>query len=252
MNNFKFCIHVTAPIISSINGDNLRGEPRWERNVLDACVSDGRQTHTTFDVWKSSSPMPTNLRNDYNPEWKDSSILITHGVPTDPNITREAKYYVVQYFDGPTEDNKEKFLKYDRQNPGSIVATCNFKAWTYIDRLNAILGKQNVEWIQGPAVPRVYEDFDNFKKPYLLWLYRNFWYCAENDPNGMKLLFNQIADYMKVQPELRIGIILGAWDRWAFEDRGTKESLTPWAWHYDFMRVLDQYKNRVDIHVHLD
>jgi len=46
----KYLLHTTAPVWTTIEADNLRGEPRWERAVLGALVKSGAQIHTTDKI----------------------------------------------------------------------------------------------------------------------------------------------------------------------------------------------------------
>jgi hypothetical protein len=219
----KYLIHVTAPIVTSIDADNLRGEPRYERNIFAAAIASGRDVHTTTPVWRSSSTPPKNLHDGLNKDWQEDSLLITYGVTGNPHITAKAKNYMVHYLDGPNDSTKDDFLKYHRESPGCIVAVCNYKAWNWFTELQRVLGEDKVEWVQGPIVPYVVENADNFNKQYLTWSYRNFWALAQNEPDNMVSLFRQVALYLKNNSKLRVAIIVGLWDIW----ENTKAIISP-------------------------
>ena len=193
----KYLCHVTAPIITTIDGDNLRGEPRWERNVFDSFIKSGRDVHSTFNIWNSEEPKPTNFHDGVNAAWQNDSILITHGGNDGTtNITQRAKYYIVQYFDGPTNKNKDGFLKYNIEKPGCIFATCSYRSWTYLSSLQKVLGSENVECIHGPSVPYVVDSADNFKKPNLYWGHRNFLEYARKDVRLTASYINMIGKFL--------------------------------------------------------
>ena len=207
----KYLVHLTAPVTTTFKADNYRGEPRWERNAVEALLLAGKPVHSTTKIWLSDLPKPVNLY-DMNLDWMDESIQISYGVPHEIHTgvypaEANPKYRVVQYHDGPTEATKDTFLKYHRNNPGSIVATCCFKSGAYIQKLQNVLGRENVEWTYGPMLPTVFENHDSFSQPNLLWAYRNFCSYADLDPHGMEQLFGRVAGYMRSNPALRLVIL---------------------------------------------
>lgn len=209
----KYCVHLTAPITTTPKADNHRGEPRLERNIFDALITGNRTVHATNGIWLSQDPCPPNLCNGLNTDWLDDSTLISYGVPKSistgyfPVEAEQCKYKIIHYQDGPSHETKDTFLKFDRANPGSIVATTSFQAWEYQSRLEKVLGKENVEWVYGPTVPFTVDTADNFNQPVLLWAYRNFCKYADERPREMKMLFDWIAVQLYHEPNLRLVIL---------------------------------------------
>ncbi len=246
----KYLCHVTAPVITSLAGDNLRGEPRWERNSLDALLSEGRQAHTTFPIWEEGEdPIPKGLQDGYNVDWKEESVLITYGMREKPHITQEAKYYIVNYLDGPTKEQRDSFLKY-KQGNSYIVAICNWNSWLYMDRLRDALGAENVKWVPGPFVPDVDESADNFDATYLLWSFRNFYKYATTDPRGMVRLFNQLAGYMQANPKLRLAIVIAQHDPSVLKD--VENNKLAWFESLPCYKEVERFKSRIDVLYNLD
>jgi hypothetical protein len=239
----KYLHHVTAPIITTINANCYRGEPRWERNAFEAMITSGRLVHTTdSSVWQSSEPKPPNFHNGVNSDWQDDSLLITYGVVQNPHITQRAKYYMVQYVDGPDEKHKDLFLRYR----GNIVATCSFLSWEYIDRLQNVLGKENVEYVPGPMVPKVYNS-DNFNQKYLTWSYRNFNYFARDKHQEMERLMSWVSEQMNKDKHLRLAITVGSWD--PSQITNIKTQARDLVLSYSFMNCID--KDRLDVFAQL-
>jgi hypothetical protein len=58
----KYLLNVTSDIKVQIGEDNYRGEPRWERHVLDAFIRSGLDIHTTRDIWQPLD-IPNNLHS---------------------------------------------------------------------------------------------------------------------------------------------------------------------------------------------
>lgn len=255
MSNLKYLSHLTAPL-SGFKSLNLRGETRHEANILESLVVCGKTVHSTTDVWRSTSPRPDNL-HDFKEEWLDESVLMSYGVPGNiitgyiPERAFDSKYKIVQYQDGPAKGSQadSTFLKYHKNNPGSIVATCSFKAWVYLQRLEETLGKENVEWVYGPTVPQVFENHDSFNQTNLLWAYRNFCSYADNDHKGMQTLFNKIRDYLNSNTNLTLTILAQP------NNESSKEALSgdchSWFFTLPFSGALLPFKDRIKVKTNL-
>lgn len=250
----KYLVHCTAPASVSFKHGDWRGEPRWESNAVDALLTEGKVVHSTTNIWKSPDPRPPNLY-DMRLDWMQESIQITYGVRHEiytGNYPAEAapKYRVVQYQDGPTTANKEAFLKYDRISPGSIVATCSFKAHGYVQKLENIIGKDNVVWTYGPTVPKVFYEHNSFEQPNMLWAYRNFCSYAKNDPNRMKQLFGFVANTLQADPTMKLVMLI--------QPQNTQEAAEiakdcrSFFFSFGFTRELAPYKDRVEVYTAID
>lgn len=252
--NLKYLVHCTAPATVSFKHGNWRGEPRWESNAVDALLTEGKTVHSTTNIWLSEAPRPSNLY-DMNPDWMEESIQISYGVPHEIHTgyyppEAKPKYRVVQYHDGPSSATKDTFLKYDRELPGSIVATCSFKSGAYISRLQKVLGGQNVEWTFGPTVPRVYNDHDGFQQPNLLWAYRNFCTYADNDPRGMKTLFAKVADFLRQDTNARLVMLIQPHNAQSAE--AIAKDCRAFFLSYSFTKPLTPYLDRVEVLTAID
>ncbi len=244
MSDFKYLVHLTAPVTTSFKADNHRGEPRYERNAVDALVTAGKTVHSTTYIWQSALPRPANLY-DMRLDWMKESIQVSYGVAHEiytGHYPAEAnpKYRVVQYWDGPTNETKDSFLKYHREDPGSIVATTSFKSWHYLSRLEMILGRENVEWMYGPMVPEVFEDHDSFNQPCLFWAYRNFCDYVKNDPLGMRALFAMVGDYLRQNHDLKLVILVHGSDV-------PPKNLKTWFLDFSFATSLKPQSDRIDV-----
>lgn len=244
----KYLVNLTAPVNTTLNADNLRGEPRWERNAVDALVSGGRDVHTVLDVWRSPLPCPNNLHSGIKSEWLDDSIMITYGVPARTHIgDTRAKYYMVQYLDGPTMQTRDEFLKFNREKPNSIVAMCGFRSFHWLNTLQGVLGHENVEFVEGPAVPYVV-DSNNFDKPYLFWAYRNFYDYIDRESSNMEILFYKINSFLQGDPNLRVALLVHPWGAKRDElMRAMAGDRSAWFKSLSIGGILGANADRVDI-----
>lgn len=245
----KYLVHCTAVASPTFRHGNYRGEPRWELNSVDALLAMGRTVHSTTNIWQSSSPRPENLY-DMNLNWMDESIQISYGVPHEIHTgyyppEANPKYRIVQYHDGPSQQTKDKFLRFHKDRPGSIVATCSFKTGSYLSRLQSVLGAENVEWHFGPTVPCVYEDHHSFNQNTLLWAYRNFCRFADENPSGMERLFNKVADWMNKNHELKVVILAQPHNE--ISKAALDGNRPAWFFNFGFSRPLKKFADRVEI-----
>ncbi len=250
----KYLVHCTATTAKTFKHGNWRGEPRWESNAVDALLTEGKIVHSTTNIWQSPEPRPHNLY-DMNTSWMDESIQISYGVPHEihtgvypPEAT--PKYRVVQYQDGPTASTKDKFLRFDKQLPGSIVATCSFKSGAYLKKLQNVLGSENVEWTYGPTVPQVYKEHDAFTQPNMLWAYRNFCKYANSRPTEMQKLFGIVADNLKNNPEMKLVMLVQPHTQ--EEAVRINKDCREFFFSFGFTKQLSPYKDRVEVHTAID
>jgi hypothetical protein len=185
-----------------------------------------------------------------NLDWMGRSIQISYGVPHQIYTgyyppEANPKYRIVQYQDGPTGSACDNFLKYHRQNPKSIVATCSFRSGNYLARLENALGKENVEWHFGPTVPGVQEEHDSFNQKTFLWAYRNFCKYADDNPNGMRKLFNKISDYMRVDSDYKLVILAQPHNETS--QKALQGDCKAWFFSFPFSSELKKYKDRVEV-----
>lgn len=240
----KYLHNVTAPVLTSINADGLRGEGRWERNAFEAFVLSGRQVHSTTEIWRADIEKPSNFHDGLNPDWQDDSILITYGVPQNIGITAKAKYYMVQFLDDPFDYTVEKFNSYLREKPKSIVATCSFKTWVYLSRIQKTLGTENVEYLPRAAVPCVVGGADNFDKPNLFWAYRNFWEYAVNRPAELGRLLDKVIDFFERDASLKLVLFPAPQDPVYIFDQPLCRQ---WIFSQPFAQRLKKYEDRVEV-----
>lgn len=207
----KYLCHLTAGVEVDFPYGNFRGEPRWELNVCDALISQQRNIHTTNKIWNSPMLKSPYLHDGINLDWLRESVLISYGVPNNiytgtwPEEVEQAPYRIIQYQDGPNESNKDNFLRYNRSNPGSIVATTTNLAWEWKTRLENTFGSENVEWVYGPCVPSTYTIKRD--KPFLFWGYRNFCRYQDERPWELEALFKKVSVWMNEDQSLQLMIL---------------------------------------------
>jgi hypothetical protein len=239
-------LHMTSRIQNALNDGNLRGEARWERNVLEALISHGIQVHTTLNVKANDQlELPSNFHNGVNLDWIQDSIYISHGSPSNaylPPLGISCKYYLIQWFNGPQIETARSLQNLIDTNPSNTILTTNFLSGGYYAHLDARFPGR-VRHIEGPAVPDVDLTIDNFNKNILLWAYR--------DPMQFLVVPStiQLCNWIKVQfeknPNLRLVFLMGELEsnligKWNFQGHhhifNTYSSLSP----------LKAYQDRID------
>ena len=248
MTDLKYIVYCTASINSVIFSDNLRGEGRFERNVLDALVRDGRDVYLTDlkRFWKSSQDKPENLGDYADIKDLTNTVFIGHNPPMRLDIPTKCHRYILQWFNGPDDNADGEFLELVKDNPRSVVGTYNFllKHKQYESKL----GVENVRCIQGPAVPQVYQT-DNFDKPYLLWSSKILWawMCTPDMSRFLIGLFKWVADVLEKNPQTKLMFLLGT-----MGGMETKEEVMDWFWASEVSRPLYRLKDRVGIFYQID
>jgi hypothetical protein len=244
----KYLINLTSDVYNSLEDGNFRGEPRWERNVVAALLQNNKEVHLTREAWKAEKK-PDNLYNGTNSQWLDDSVLITHGIGTQLHVTSIAAKYIIQFHEDPIDSVRNQFLSYGK----NIIATTDSKNPFTYERLTKSLGQENLFHVPGPMVPKVYLEADNFKKPNLTWIYRNFTSFIQEKSNDMKKLLEYLDTIIGQDPSVRIKIIIGLWDTWGpLGGNPSSDQLKEWAFTFDSFKFFIHLKNKFDFYCNLD
>ena len=247
----KYLLNVSVDITSSLISENFRGEGRWERNVLNALLSCGKQVHTTRDVWKYHEAPPKNFHNGIDESWMCESILMVHGAGRSLYIERDdARAYILQFHEIPFGDARQELLRYlGMGRMATTLASLNRFTW---DKLAGSIGASNVYHVPGAMVPYVDEGSDNFRKPYVTWIYRNFKSFIEESPNSINSLFTFLRPLLKNEEELRIAIVVGMWDTTKFGVSPDVNDIRQWALSFPVMKQFSDIFSRIDFYVNIN
>lgn len=243
MNNLKYVVYCTVGINTIIRGENLRGEGRWERNVLDALISAGREVYLTDmkRFWRSPNPPPPNLHCYSELTDLTNTVFLGHAPPMRMDIPVKCHRYILQWFNGPDDNAHGEFLDLVAKNPGSVIATYNYllKAKQYESKLHP----QNTRCIQGPAIPHTFNT-DNFDKPYLLWSSKQLWEWMRTPSLHPFLigLFDWVRVILEKNPSTRLAFLLGT-----MGNMQNKEEVAKWFWNSPVSGPLQHLKSRLDI-----
>lgn len=203
-------LHTATPIRSQLNEGNFRGEHRWERNVLEACIQQNLETFVTNSCNISSNfNYPLSFRGNINSTFNgENSLFISHGSPFNPHVldsSIKCNYHISQWFNLPTDGAKHilnEFIK-ERKN---VVFTTNFRSGNYLQCLENLFPGRCYH-IQGPAVPFVDYAAQNFNKKQFFWAYRDaIQLFAER---STKLLFEWMREQFQKDSELKLVVLLG-------------------------------------------
>lgn len=241
MHSLRYVVYVTSVVETRIDGGCYIGEGRWERNVLDALVRDGREVYVPnlAHTWRSPLEIPANLHDYSELNTLDNLVFISHSPPMRLDIPVKAHRYILQWFNGPDDDADKEFLSLVRENPNSVVATYNFaiKSTKY-----KMFGVDNIEWVQGPAVPRVYREANNFLAPYLLWSSKSLYYWAEDTSQQASLsrIFDWCSSALSYDSSLSLVFLLGT-----AGPLRTAEEIQEWFWKNKSSGPLRNQKEQV-------
>lgn len=245
----KKLLNISADIHHDLRDGNFRGEGRWERNVLNALLTENQEVHTTRKVWKNNQPRPPNLYDGTNEEWVSESVLMVHGAGRSLFIERDdAKAYMVQFHETPFGQAQEDFKKYLKQDR-IIASVCSLNKATF-DRLAVPFGTENVYLISGAMVPNVV-DCDNWRKPRITWAYRNFRDFAESNSGDLKRLFNFVKPLLDKEEKLRVSFIVGLWDTDKLTTLPSQEDIRKWVFEFPSMAGFKSIEDKVDVFVNL-
>ena len=245
----KYLQNISIPSISSgLTSESHRGEGRWERNVLNALLTNGKTVHTTRHIWDAPEPRPANLYDGLNEAWMHESVLLVHGAGRSLYIERDdARAYIVHFYETPFGQAADDFKRYLSQ--GRIVATvCTFNPYIY-NKLAQPFGAQNVYRTPGPTVPYTVDDADNFRKPNVTWIYRNFREFLEDKPGEIATLFRFLAPVLQKEPDMRVSIVIGLWDSVRFGTSPSIDELREWALGFPVMNEFKHLFDRIDFYV---
>lgn len=247
----KYVTYTTTWIEDDISGGNLIGEGRWERNILDALIRDGRDVYVvpwnntgiyepgSPRIWKSPKMKPANL-HDYNELSSiEDTLFLGHSPCSRLDIPVPAKYYVLQFFNGPDGSASSEFKTLLSKSPALVTYNFPRRAAQY----EMGFGAENTFCIHGPAVPQVYSGTNNFKAPYLLWISKVLWAWA-HDGKMVPILtkiFEWCASALKKDPALKLGFLLGV-----VGPLKNKTELEEWFWLQKFSAPLVSVKSQVE------
>jgi hypothetical protein len=242
MSSLKYVVYVTSAVETQIDGGCYIGEGRWERNVLDALVKDGRETYVVDlnSKWNTSLEKPKNLYDYSELKSLDNSVFISHSPPMRLDIPVKAQRYILQWFNGPDDNADTEFLEFEKNNPNSVVATYNFAP--KIEKYKRF-GEKNIEWVQGPAVPEVWEEHKSFSEEYLLWSSKVLYNFIEGHSiDGLLTsIFQFCSDALNSDVNLKVAFLLGTAGPFS-----TSEEISKWFWSSKVSSPIRKYKERVE------
>lgn len=163
----QIAVFLNAPVTSNLRADNLGGEWRWERQVLEALLLSNRfdRVYSLRPVWQSDEPMPPRFIDGLPQKEEADTVCIMHD---SYHVAEQHRFkgLVIQVH-RPTHDctsfvktyKKKFFLTYDR------VVMC---ADGTHENLVSVSSPTSVEMVANPSIPCVH-DGDNFDKRIILF-----------------------------------------------------------------------------------
>jgi len=168
----KVCIHMRQGISPDLEDGNLRGEARWERQVLAAMMENPEVTdvYTSGAVWPTGGPK---YRGMVNQSSAPQCVLFLHDWRQSIIDQFHFKAVLVNIFSGPWKEQRSAIKKTAERYGDKLLFTLSYEVMeiTHPDYLSSFIPRKNIQFISIPGASKVIEG-SNFDKKTLLWPYR--------------------------------------------------------------------------------
>lgn len=234
----KYCVDIREAASGSLEGDNLHGEQRWERQVARALLDSGREVGAVRNVW--GNPDTTLWRG----EIRDlrGHTLISYADPGTTRYRPGADVFITNVFCGLT-DTAEREIRQAISDMGRnrVALTHSFQVHVALKRLPPDL-HDLIRWLPVPAVPHVHWDNDPFPKKVLLWSARAIHFRLIQPHQTIIDLLDWIRARLVEDPEMRFEVL-------ASEMGLNQSAAEKWVWGFPpFEAAFKDVRSQVVIH----
>jgi len=190
MDNISVCVFIRNPAPGNLRSGNLRGEPRWERQALEACLNNPQvgSVYTSGHVWGGSHPK---YKGKMRPNVAAETVLLTHDWHRGQIQGYNYKAVFANIFSSPAPTQVSQVKDTNKQLNGKLFFTLGYphlyNEVAKIEQLENFLPRDNIVLLPVPGSPGVVHD-SNFDKTKLLWAQR----CAHmlRMENSLPLLWS--------------------------------------------------------------
>jgi hypothetical protein len=169
----KICVHLRDECTENLQSSNLRGEPRWERQALEALTSNIEVTdlYTSGKIWPNGQKYCSKYRGLIHKSHSSDVILVTHDWNYDVLLAGNYKGYIANIHSGPWATQKEEVQKKDWDMHRKIIFTYGYPVFqkTHEPYLQQFINKSQIYCLPVPGAPQVYDNTENFNKKILLY-----------------------------------------------------------------------------------
>lgn len=248
----KFVVNLTSPnVTNSLKGGNFRGEPRWERQAVEALLEHGHTVNTIMSGAWTGTAKPGNLHYGLPSNPQDFIGMAHDFQPASvPPIFKASIFnmFSIHYF----RDIPEKVKEYKNKYGNNLIFTQGYyKSANEKDIIKAV-GTSNYEYLGVPGIPKIYEG-DNFNKKKILWISRGIHLHAFPGKENPELVtfIDWVISKLEKDPALEFIICSGLsqrdmdWQKWncTVEERIFQSSI---------IQKLQPYRNRIQVPIDLD
>lgn len=233
----RYTVDIQTRAEGSLEGDNLKGERRWERQAARALLDAGREVGSVSDSW---------ARPD-SPRWQGACgwagrTLITQADPGNVRYKPGAAFFLSNVFCGlDTHAEGEIYNAIRDMGRERVFLTHSFQVHVALKRLPAEL-HDRIRWLPAPAVPRVRRDIDTFANRTLLWSARAISFRMNNPLQSIINLLDWIRETLRADPGLTFEVL-------ASEERMDQAAADAYVWGFPtFAAALSDVRSQVKIH----
>lgn len=248
----RFVVNLTSPnVTNSLKGGNYRGEPRWERQAVEALLEHGHTVHTIMHGAWNGTPKPDGLHYGL-PADPQNCVCIAHDFQpaSVPPIFKASIFnmFSIHYF----RDMPEKVDEYKNKYGRNLIYTQGYYQSANERDIIKAAGEPFYEYLGVPGMPKVYEQ-DNFGKKKLLWLSRGVHLHAFPGKENPDLtpFIEWVLKRMQKDPELEFVICSGL-SQADMDWQGWKCTVEERIFESSVMQKLQPVRNRVKVPVNLD
>ena len=167
----KVCVSLRDPCTENLRDSNLRGEPRWERQVLEALTQNPEVTDifTSGYNWTNGINHSIKYRGLIN-KIEDNVILLTHDWNFSVIDLHKYKAIIVNLHHGPWESQRLEIVNKVNDTKGHLYFTYSYESFKeqYLPYFANFLDRQNIFFLPTPGAPEIYSE-NNFDKKLLLY-----------------------------------------------------------------------------------
>lgn len=233
----KYAIDILTRAEGSLEGDNLKGERRWERQAARALLSAERHVGSLRDAWGAPD----------TPRWDgvvgvDGRTLITQADPGNVRYRPGADKLVSNVFCGLTDDAvREIRLAVAEMGRERVFLSHSFQVHVSLRRLPLDL-HDLIHWVPVPAVPNVRHDADHFTFKTLLWSARAIAFRLRDPLPSILVLLDWIRSCLAEDPTLKFEVM-------ASEERMGQAEADAYVWGFEaFEHAFRSVRDQVIIH----
>lgn len=235
----RYIVDMRETANGSLDDDNLKGERRWERHVIGALLSAGRQVASSHADWtRPSTALWQGVTGDFF-----GAVFIAEADPEHVRYRSRPDAFISNAFSVMTP-NAEAEIRGAISELGRqrVVLTHSFPAHIPQKRLSPDL-HDLIRWLPAPAVPYVHWDYNGFAQKTLLWSGRAIHlYLMPPVFKPVTDLLDWIRACLLADRELTFEILLG-------EERVDQAAADHWVWRFPaFETVFRDLRNRVVVH----